>query len=105
MRVAIKECRSYDISIVRESIEQIIENSDFPDVEGRTVLLKPNILSDAKPEDGITTNPVVVEAMIEILKSRNASRIIVGDSPGLHSPQFHGKNSGIYDKAIALGAE
>ncbi len=105
MRVAITECRTYDFSSVSSAIEKIIANSDFPDVDGKTVLLKPNILSDAKPEDGITTNPVIVEAMIQILKSRNASRIIVGDSPGLHSPQFHGKNSGIYDKAISLGAE
>ncbi len=81
MRVAITECRTYDFSSVSSAIEKIIANSDFPDVDGKTVLLKPNILSDAKPEDGITTNPVIVEAMIQILKSRNASRIIVGDSP------------------------
>ena len=105
MRVAINKCSKYEKEEVKASIKKIIENSDFPDVMNKVVLLKPNILSDAKPEAGITTHPVIVEAVIELVKERGAKRVLVGDSPGLHFDTFHGKNCGIYDIAENSGSE
>ena len=94
-KVAIQRCQTYEYDLVYSSLINIIENTDFPAVENKRVLLKPNILSDSKPELGITTNPVVVEAMVNIVKSKGAREVLVGDSPGLHTPQFHGRNCGI----------
>lgn len=105
MKVAIAECRKYEPCEVLSTVRTVLNNSDFPDVCGKTVLIKPNILSDARPEEGITTNPEIIIALINILHERSAKRIIVGDSPGLHSPSFHGKNSGLYDAAVMNGAE
>ena len=67
-RTAIAKCGQYDGAKVYEALKLIAENSDFPDVQGKTVLLKPNVLSDSKPEMGITTNPVVVEELIRLVK-------------------------------------
>ncbi len=105
MKVAIERCSKYEYEEVKNAIERIISNSEFPDVSNKSVLLKPNILSDAKPEAGITTNPIVVKAMIDIVKTRGAERVIVGDSPGLHLESFHAKNCGIYDVCQESGAE
>lgn len=96
-KVAIQKCPTYEYEEVYASLLKVIENSDFPVVENKKVLLKPNILSDSKPELGITTNPVVVEAMVNICKQKGAKEVLVGDSPGLHTPQFHGKNCKIAD--------
>ena len=93
--VAIDRCESYEISDVSACIEKICAAAGMPDVAGRKILLKPNILSDAKPEAAITTNPQVVRALIRLLKEKGASEIYVGDSPGLHSPSFAGRACGI----------
>jgi len=103
-RVAIAKCSHYDLELVIESIEEIIANTDFPDCSGKKVLLKPNILSDSKVETGITTNPVVVEALVIILQKKNASEIYIGDSPGLHTASFDARNCGIRDVCNRTGA-
>lgn len=103
-RTAIAKCGQYDGAKVYEALKLIAENSDFPDVQGKTVLLKPNVLSDSKPELGITTNPVVVEELIRLVKEKGAARILVGDSPGLHTPSFHGKTCGLADVCERTGA-
>ena len=93
--VAITKCFSYNTQEVYNAVETVCNNSLFPYVERKYVLVKPNILSDAKEEECITTNPEVVRAVIRLLKEKGASRIIVGDSPGLQPQNFNAKNCGI----------
>jgi uncharacterized protein (DUF362 family)/NAD-dependent dihydropyrimidine dehydrogenase PreA subunit len=102
--VAIKKCNSYDIDRVYEALKELCPKANMPDVSGKKVLLKPNILSDARPEAAITTNPTVVRAMIRILKENGVSEIYVGDSPGLHTPAFTAKHCGIRDVVDEEGA-
>lgn len=92
--IAITRQEKYEIESIVESLHEIIEHTGFPDVEDKVVLLKPNILSDAAPEKAITTNPMVVEAIIRLLIERKPSSILLGDSPGLHTPGFCGRVSG-----------
>ena len=87
-RVAIARCPDYTQENLEAAISKIAECSSFPDLEGKTVLLKPNILSDSPVEDGITTHPEFVRAVIRLCKRKGASRIIVGDSPGISTPGF-----------------
>jgi len=86
--VAIEHCMSYNSDELFSVISKIACAADFPEVKNKSVLLKPNILSDAPVEDCITTNPEVVRAVIRLVKEKGASKIIVGDSPGLHKPGF-----------------
>ena len=102
--VAIDRCENYNQDEIFTCLKELCIKANMPDVSGRKVLVKPNILSDAKPENCITTHPEVVRAIIRILKENGASEIYVGDSPGIHNPNFNGKNCGIQDVCIEEGA-
>ncbi len=104
-RTGIIRAEEYAIESVERALMALIDNTDFPSVEGKTVLLKPNVLSDVPPEKAITTHPVVVEAMIRILKGMNAMHIIVGDSPGMQTGRFRPRLSGIEDVVERTGVE
>ncbi len=103
-KVAITKCHSYDYEEIKKAIYELIANTDFPKVEGKTILLKPNILSDSEPEKNITTNPNVVKAVADILIERNARKIFIGDSPGLQGVNFQGKISGMKKVCDETGA-
>jgi uncharacterized protein (DUF362 family)/Pyruvate/2-oxoacid:ferredoxin oxidoreductase delta subunit len=49
-------------------------------LSGKYVLVKPNLLTDRKPEQAVTTHPEVVRQVIRWLKARGAY-VVVGDSP------------------------
>lgn len=102
--VAIANCENYNPQTLYETIAQVARKAQMPNVEGKTVLLKPNILSDAKPQDCITTHPEFVRAVIKYLKDCGAKEIYVGDSPGLQSPSFEAKQCGIKDICDEEGA-
>ncbi len=102
--VAITKCLSYTQNEVYNALKTVFEHSDVPDVKGKKVLLKPNILSDAPAADCITTNPEIVRSAIKLFFERGAKEIYVGDSPGMHSSTFCGKNCGIYDVCQEEGA-
>ncbi len=104
MRVAITKCSEYSYFPILDAIRDIADNTEFPEVKGKKILVKPNILSDVKPEAGITTHPLVVKAIIELLKERGAEKIYCGDSPGLHTPHFKGRLSGIAEVCEESGA-
>ena len=104
-RTAIARSDSYDMSEVRKAIREIVDSTSFPAVRGKTVLVKPNILSDSYPEKAITTHPSVVRAVIELVKAEGASRILVGDSPGMQTGRLNPVNSGIAQVAAETGAE
>jgi len=82
--VSIVCCRDYDPDRVYESVKQSvdlvggIEKFVQP---GQKVLLKPNLLKAAMPEEAVTTHPVFVQAVIRLVKTRT-KEIFVGDSPG-----------------------
>lgn len=104
-KVAIVRCSAYEQAEVDEAVRQACMQASMPSVEGMRILLKPNILSDAKPERNITTHPMVVRSMIRLLKEHGAKQILVGDSPGLQVPNFLPKLSGIHQVCLEEGAE
>lgn len=56
----------------------------FPlDIEGKKVLVKPNVLRTAESAEAITTHPAVLRAVVTRLKSMNPAQLIVGDNPGV----------------------
>ena len=85
--------------------EAVEKAGGFPDVTNKTVLLKPNLLYPVAPEKAVTTHPVVLDAIIRIVKERNPSRIIVGDSPGVAQMDTAGKKTGIRQIADNHGVE
>ncbi len=58
----------------------------FPvQAKGKSVLIKPNVLRASGPEEGITTHPALLRAVVEKVESMSPASIVVGDNPGLHS--------------------
>ncbi len=56
-----------------------VEKDLFP---GMKVLLKPNLLAARRPEQGVTTHPALVQAVIDWLRERGVEDITLADSPG-----------------------
>lgn len=102
-RVAIEHCQDY--SRIKEAVDRIVSCTAFPDCQGRTILVKPNILSDSRPEAGITTHPALVKEVVALCFERGAKKVYVGDSPGLHNPGFRGQNCGMDEVCRQTGAQ
>lgn len=103
-RVAIAKCQNYSKDEVYARIREIAAASAFPDVKGKRILVKPNILSDSPVEKGITTNPEVVAAVVRLCQENGAAEVLVGDSPGLHTPHFAAHTCGIAAVCEECGA-
>ncbi len=54
-------------------------------LEGRKVLIKPNVLRASRAEEGIVTHPAVLAAVVKKAVSLNPASLIVGDNPGVFS--------------------
>lgn len=81
--VAVVRCDGYEREAVRAALHEAIERVDgFAWLRpGMRVGLKANLVAAGKPETAITTNPVVLAALTELLIERGAS-VVVGDSAG-----------------------
>jgi len=93
-KVSVRQCEDYDFRKIYDYIRDIYAVTGGPDVKGKKVLLKPNILSDVDPEKSVSTHPVVLEAMIRFMQSEGAT-VCVGDSPAVHRKGFRPDKSGI----------
>jgi uncharacterized protein (DUF362 family)/NAD-dependent dihydropyrimidine dehydrogenase PreA subunit len=103
-KVAVRKCKEYDRHEVFDIISDIYKKTGGPEVQGKKVLVKPNILSDNDPAKCVSTHPVVVEAMIRFLQSKGAT-VFVGDSPAIHTNRFKADKSGILKVCEITGAE
>jgi uncharacterized protein (DUF362 family)/NAD-dependent dihydropyrimidine dehydrogenase PreA subunit len=101
--VAVQRCFDYDPREIAKHIAWLYTESDGPDPAGKTILLKPNILSDDEPFKATTTHPAVVEAVITYLQSRGAT-VLVGDSPTFDNRKFTGEKCGIRQITDKCGA-
>jgi uncharacterized protein (DUF362 family)/Pyruvate/2-oxoacid:ferredoxin oxidoreductase delta subunit len=72
-----------------------------PSVRGKKVLVKPNVLRAARPEEAVTTHPAVLRAVVECLQDLGAAQITVGDNPGLMG---YGANEKSFERAGLIEA-
>jgi len=74
--------------LVLQAVESVIVASEkegtFPEVKGKKVLLKPNMLLAADPSRAVSTHPEVLRAEIRAFVQRGAI-VSVGESPAVHS--------------------
>jgi len=54
-------------------------------LEGKRVLIKPNVLRGSRATEGIVTHPEVLRAVVEKVETLKPAFIVVGDNPGLFS--------------------
>jgi uncharacterized protein (DUF362 family) len=103
--VSIVGCAEYNQATVDLAVKQACDTADFPDVSGKSVLLKPNILMGADPDRAVSTHPQVMRSAIRYVKSRGAARVLIGESPGFQVGTATFKKSGIFQAAAEEGAE
>ena len=81
--VSAVKCTSYDENEIKEALEALLSPIGGLDwVEsGMKIAIKANLVTFAKPEEAVTTHPMLICELIKMLKARGAS-VVVGDSPG-----------------------
>lgn len=88
MAIYVKRVQSYeDYEAIKEFAEESIKafilkgkEEDLP-LNGKRVLLKPNLLMKKPPEAHVTTHPAVVRAFAEVFV-KGGAEVFLGDSPG-----------------------
>ncbi|SKC76444.1 DUF362 domain-containing protein [Maledivibacter halophilus] len=101
------KCTSYNLDKVENAIKlslNQIGNIENVIKEDSKVLLKPNLVSPLPPEKAATTHPVVIEAMIRILKGIGVKEIWIGDS-GVHGTPKIFSICGMNDLAKKYGCK
>src|SRR3989338_7668947 len=83
-KVVVKSCFTYELDKLEEALTESVLLLGGPLTffkAGRSALVKPNLLTNAKPEEGITTHPNFVQAVVRILKKAGL-KVAIGDIPG-----------------------
>jgi len=74
----------------------------FPlSLEGKKVLIKPNVLRASEAGEGIVTHPAVLAAVVAGVQRRQPAGVIVGDNPGLFN---YGANEESFRKTGLMAA-
>lgn len=107
-RLAARRCPDYDPARLATALDDILApfgGLDHLASPGQTVLLKPNLLSNRRPEAAATTHPLIVEIIASRLV-RAGARVFIGDSPPLALGRIeeYWKNSGLAEAASKSGA-
>lgn len=85
---------------VRTAVDQAFEL--FPiELQGKKVLIKPNVLRASESKEGICTHPAVLRAVVEKVETLKPETIVVGDNPGLFS---YGANEDSFTTAGLMDA-
>ncbi len=101
--VALQRCEDYSFDRVYKCVKRMMELVPPPDVKGKVVLLKPNILYPKKPELAVGTHPVLVGAVVKAFVERGAALVMVGESPAIANSTTSAKLTGMYDQVIYNG--
>ena len=76
---------AYDYQVIRPIVFEMLESSEAPVIDaGTRVLIKPNFLAPAAPEEAVTTHPLIIKAVAEFALARGA-RVQISDSPAMGS--------------------
>ena len=74
------QCASYERATVEAAVARLWEDVKTFITPGMRVLVKPNLLREAAPEEAVTTHPEVLRACVKKLLEAGAN-VTVGDSP------------------------
>ena len=89
----------YDDAVIRPLVFEMLASEEAPVIDaGSRVLIKPNFLSPAKPEQALTTHPLILRAAAEYCLEKGA-RVRISDSPASGSFAKVMKKGG-YEEAL-----
>lgn len=87
-----------------ENVDSAVERAFelFPlKLEGKRVLIKPNVLRASEANEAIVTHPAVLQAVVEKVERLEPREIVVGDNPGVVS---YGANEESFSKTGLMQA-
>ena len=98
MDVCIRKCNEYNFELVKEKINELFNDLKFLDKisKNTNVFVKLNLVGAFDSSMGITTHPVVLKAVLDIIKQKT-NNIIVGDNPATRDQIPTMKKCGVYD--------
>lgn len=98
MSVLLKKCEDYDFKLVRENILDMMNQLSFLEkINSDTrVFIKLNCVGPFDSSLGITTHPIVLKAVLDIIKEKT-NNIVVGDNPATREITYTLKKCGLYD--------
>ncbi len=100
-KVAVMRCNDYNEERVYDALKSgvaLIGGMGLFVKEGEKILVKPNVLFGAVPEENVTTHPSVLNAMLKLLTEERV-QISYGDSPAFGKPLAGLKKSGLFEVA------
>jgi uncharacterized protein (DUF362 family)/Pyruvate/2-oxoacid:ferredoxin oxidoreductase delta subunit len=103
--VALVRCPSYEAAELDRALAEAVELAPLPELRGASVLLKPNILNAAAPDEAISTRGELLAALARLLKAKGAGRLMAGESPAWQSHEAAARKSGIMAACEAEGVE
>lgn len=106
-KVAVTKCDDYNLDILKKKITyclDLIGGLDYLIKKDSNVFIKLNCVGPFEPNLGITTHPVFIQAVIQLVKQRT-NNILIGDNPATKDIIYTLKKCGIYDIIIEEGIE
>ncbi len=103
MDVFIDKCDDYEKSykVVQEAFDSLGGIERFVE-KGEIILVKPNLLKGASPEDAVTTHPDFITAVVKLLEEEEVN-VVIADSPAGRTSE--GKLKKHYEKSGWLKVE
>ncbi|MFK5926764.1 MAG: DUF362 domain-containing protein [Desulfuromusa sp.] len=95
--MSLQKLNSYNADDTRVALEKLLQPLGGMAAfvkPGHKVLIKPNLLAGKTPDKAVTTHPEIVRAVIT-LAHEAGGEVVVGDSPGIGSPENVARKSGI----------
>jgi uncharacterized protein (DUF362 family) len=83
MSVYFGEAGAYELGTVEKVLEAALEALGKDVSKARTAFLKPNIVRPGKPDTAMITHPVVIEALVNVLRRRGVREIAVGEASSI----------------------
>lgn len=101
------------VSVVQdENVEQAVQKAikliggiESVVSSGDSIVIKPNLVTAMPPEGGMTTDPLVVQAVIELCKSMNPSSLVIAEGSATVDTHVAFKKCGYSEFASRYGIE
>ena len=83
MAVFLDEIGRHRLADVEGAVERGLDALGLDMTGKRTAFIKPNLVIAANPKTAVVTHPIVVEAIVNVLRRRGLSSVSMGDGPGV----------------------
>ncbi len=106
-KVVLKKCEEYSLDLIKNKINEslsLLGGIDSLIKKDAKVFIKCNCVGPFDKSLGITTHPIFLQAVIQLVKTRT-NNITIGDNPATRDLTYTLKKNGIYDIIMEEGLE